>query len=62
MEKKRYYHQHVVMKEIGLQGQEKISNSSVAIIGAGALGGRVAELLVRAGVGKLTVIDRDIIE
>lgn len=56
------YSRQEILKEIGKSGQEKISASSVAIIGVGALGSTCAELLTRAGVGKLTLVDRDIIE
>ena len=57
----RYIRQEI-FKEIGKKGQKKLSNSTVAIIGLGALGSVSAELLARAGIGKLTLIDRDIVE
>lgn len=47
---------------IGLQGQEKLARSRVLIVGCGALGGSVANLLVRAGVGFLRILDPDIVE
>lgn len=47
---------------IGKDGQQKIRQSSVFILGAGALGSSSGEMLVRAGVGKVTIVDRDIIE
>jgi molybdopterin/thiamine biosynthesis adenylyltransferase len=47
---------------IGKQGQAKIQSKHVLIIGAGALGSGSAEVLTRAGVGKLTIIDRDYVE
>lgn len=48
------------MGTIGIDGQIKLLNSSVAVVGAGGLGGSVIELLARAGVGRLHVIDRDV--
>jgi adenylyltransferase/sulfurtransferase len=47
---------------IGEEGQVKLSNGSVVIIGCGALGTNIATLLVRAGVGKVRIVDRDFIE
>ena len=47
---------------IGIAGQQRISQSRVAIVGCGALGSAQAELLTRAGVGHLRVIDRDYVE
>ncbi|MEO6323322.1 MAG: ThiF family adenylyltransferase [Thermoanaerobaculia bacterium] len=47
---------------IGAAGQERIDRANVAIVGCGALGTVAAELLVRAGVSRLTLIDRDVVE
>ncbi|MFG6150151.1 ThiF family adenylyltransferase [Halobacillus sp. B23F22_1] len=47
---------------IGREGQDQLSQKHVLIVGAGALGGANAEMLARAGVGKITIIDRDYIE
>jgi sulfur carrier protein ThiS adenylyltransferase len=47
---------------IGKEGQTKIRSKHVLLIGAGALGSGNAEVLTRAGVGKLTIIDRDYVE
>lgn len=56
------YIRQEVLKEIGVLGQKKISTSSVAIVGIGALGTASSELLVRAGVGKLLLVDKDKVE
>lgn len=48
--------------QIGEEGQKKLLEAHVAIIGIGALGTHAASLLVRAGIGKLTLIDRDIVD
>ena len=57
----RYIRQEI-LREIGKKGQAKLQKSAVAIVGLGALGSNSAELLARAGVGKLLLIDRDIVE
>ncbi len=56
------YSRQEIFAEIGKKGQEKLRNSTVAIIGLGALGSSSAELLARAGIGKLILVDRDIVE
>ncbi|MEH7415941.1 thiazole biosynthesis adenylyltransferase ThiF [Neobacillus drentensis] len=59
--KERYSRQEL-FPGIGKEGQAKISQKHVLIIGAGALGSGSAEVLTRAGVGKLTIVDRDYVE
>lgn len=44
------------------EGQKKLSESKVCIVGAGALGSRSAELLCRAGIGRITLVDFDIVD
>ncbi|WP_053361119.1 thiazole biosynthesis adenylyltransferase ThiF [Bacillus sp. FJAT-27251] len=56
------YSRQTLFPPIGKEGQEKISSKHVLIIGAGALGSGNAEVMTRAGVGKLTIIDRDYVE
>ncbi|PFA69672.1 thiamine biosynthesis protein MoeB [Bacillus sp. AFS015802] len=56
------YSRQQLFKPIGKAGQEKIAEKHVIVIGAGALGSSNAETLVRAGVGRLTIIDRDYVE
>ena len=56
------YSRQVLFSGIGIAGQTKIIASRVAIVGCGALGSVQAELLVRAGVGNLRIIDRDFVE
>ncbi len=56
------YSRQALFPGIGKEGQKKLGNSSVAIIGCGALGTVIATSLVRAGVGKVKIIDRDFIE
>ena len=56
------YSRQVLFPGIGEEGQKKLGNSSVALIGCGALGTVIATSLVRAGIGKVKIIDRDFIE
>ncbi|OEH92956.1 ThiF family adenylyltransferase [Bacillus solimangrovi] len=56
------YSRQTRFSDIGEAGQVKLTNSHVLIVGAGALGTSIAEMLTRAGVGKLTIIDRDYVE
>lgn len=56
------YSRQTLFPSIGKSGQEKIRNKHVLIIGAGALGSGNAEIMARAGIGKLTIVDRDYVE
>lgn len=56
------YSRQVLFPGIGKEGQEKIRSKHVLIIGAGALGSGNAEVMTRAGVGRITIIDRDYVE
>jgi len=56
------YSRQILFPGIGKAGQEKLLSSSVAIIGCGALGASHAEMLARAGVGRLKIVDRDFVE
>ncbi len=59
---KELYSRQMLIPDIQEEGQEKICAARIAIIGCGALGTVAAELLVRAGVQELLLIDRDTIE
>jgi adenylyltransferase/sulfurtransferase len=56
------YSRQTLFPGIGKAGQEKLINSRVTLIGCGALGAMHAEMLARAGVGFLRLVDRDFIE
>jgi molybdopterin/thiamine biosynthesis adenylyltransferase len=56
------YSRQILFRGIGQEGQARLRDSSLAIIGCGATGSALASLLARAGVGRLRIIDRDYIE
>ncbi|MGP8259100.1 MAG: ThiF family adenylyltransferase [Acidobacteriaceae bacterium] len=56
------YSRQVLFPGIGPLGQQRLAAAHVAIVGCGAMGGASASLLARAGVGTLTLIDRDFVE
>jgi adenylyltransferase/sulfurtransferase len=58
----RRYSRQIRFSPIGMAGQQLLNASSVLVIGCGALGSVVAELLVRAGVGRIRIVDRDFVE
>jgi adenylyltransferase/sulfurtransferase len=56
------YHRQTLLPQIGVSGQARLSRARVLLVGCGALGTVVAEQLVRAGVGMLRIVDRDVVE
>lgn len=56
------YSRHILLDEIGIEGQEKINAAHVVIVGAGGLGSAAAPYLAAAGVGKITLIDHDTVD
>src|SRR3989338_4079845 len=56
------YERQLFFKHIGKEGQNKLRKATVTIVGIGALGSYSAELLCRAGIGKLILIDDDTVE
>lgn len=56
------YHRQTLLPQIGAEGQQRISQARVLLIGCGALGTVIADQLVRAGVGMLRIVDRDLVE
>lgn len=53
---------HILLPQVGVEGQSKISKSRIVCIGAGGLGSPVIQYLAAAGVGHLTIIDDDIVD
>ena len=53
------YSRQIIMEQVGVEGQKKINNSSICIIGCGGLGTSAAQYLSMSGIGKLVFIDHD---
>ena len=56
------YSRHILLPELGLEAQEKFAAANALVIGAGGLGAPVAQFLVAAGVGTLTLCDPDTVD
>jgi sulfur-carrier protein adenylyltransferase/sulfurtransferase len=56
------YSRHLIMPEVGVEGQERLKNGSVLMIGAGGLGSPVGSYLAAAGVGRLGIVDFDVVD
>lgn len=58
---KERYSRHLSLEEVGEQGQEKLRNSKALVIGAGGLGSPVLLYLAAAGIGRIGIVDDDIV-
>jgi adenylyltransferase/sulfurtransferase len=56
------YARHIVLREIGGEGQRRLLDSTVAVIGAGGIGSPLIQYLAAAGVGALRIIDDDVVD
>jgi molybdopterin/thiamine biosynthesis adenylyltransferase/rhodanese-related sulfurtransferase len=56
------YSRHLLIPDVGLEGQKKIKSASVLIIGTGGLGSPVALYLAAAGVGRIGLVDYDVVD
>jgi molybdopterin/thiamine biosynthesis adenylyltransferase len=56
------YSRQILFEGIGLGGQERLLGASAVVAGCGAIGAAAANLLVRAGVGRVRIVDRDFVE
>jgi adenylyltransferase/sulfurtransferase len=56
------YSRHILLDEIGIEGQQRIRDSSALVIGAGGLGSPAALYLASAGIGRLTLVDGDTVD
>lgn len=56
------YSRHILLQDVGVEGQEKIRNGKVLIVGAGGLGAPVALYLAAAGVGTIGIVDGDVVD
>ena len=57
-----YYSRQIVLKELGLKGQETLKRAKVCVVGLGGLGSPVSIQLASMGVGHLRIVDRDVVE
>lgn len=58
----RRYSRHLILPEVGMAGQKKIKGASVLCIGAGGLGSPIAMYLAAAGVGRIGLVDFDVVD
>ncbi|MCC7439325.1 MAG: molybdopterin-synthase adenylyltransferase MoeB [Armatimonadetes bacterium] len=58
----RRYSRHILLPEFGIEGQRRLKESSVLLIGAGGLGSPLALYLAAAGVGHIGIVDSDVVE
>src|SRR5262249_38587162 len=56
------YHRQMLLAPIGETGQARLRQAHALVAGCGALGTMIADSLARAGVGTLTIVDRDVVE
>jgi molybdopterin/thiamine biosynthesis adenylyltransferase len=56
------YSRHILLQDVGVEGQEKIRNGKVLVVGAGGLGAPVALYLAAAGVGTIGIVDGDVVD
>lgn len=61
-EEQKRFNRHILLKEIGEAGQQKLLNSKVLIIGAGGLGSPLSLYLAAAGIGTIGIIDADTVD
>jgi len=56
------YARHIVLPQVGGLGQRRLKEASVAVVGAGGIGSAVIPALAGAGIGRLTIIDSDVVD
>ncbi len=56
------YSRHILLSEIGIEGQQRLLESKALLIGAGGLGSPIALYLASAGVGRITIVDGDTVD
>ena len=56
------YSRHILLADVGVEGQEKILSASVLVVGAGGLGAPVALYLAAAGIGRIGLVDADVVD
>ncbi len=58
----RRYSRHLIMPEVGIEGQKKLKSASVLLIGTGGLGSPLALYLAAAGIGRIGLVDYDVVD
>src|SRR5881296_2789689 len=58
----RRYSRHLIMPEVGMEGQKKLKAASVLLVGTGGLGSPAAMYLAAAGVGRIGLVDYDVVD
>lgn len=61
-EEKRRYTRHIILPEMGMEGQQKLKQAKVLVIGAGGLGCPVLQYLTAVGVGTIGIVDFDVVD
>lgn len=61
-EEVRRYSRHLIMPEVGIEGQRRLKNASVLLIGTGGLGSPTALYLAAAGIGRMGLVDYDVVD
>ena len=56
------YSRHILLQDVGVEGQEKIMNAKVLVVGAGGLGAPVSLYLAAAGIGRIGIVDADAVD
>src|ERR1700756_2806242 len=56
------YSRHLILPEVGMEGQQKLKQAKVAMVGAGGLGAPVGLYLAAAGIGRVGIVDFDVVD
>ncbi len=56
------YSRHILLQDVGVEGQERIINARVLVVGAGGLGAPVSLYLAAAGIGTIGIVDADVVD
>ena len=62
VEERKQYNRHLILNEIGEEGQRKLKKAKVLVIGAGGLGCPILQYLTAAGVGNIGIVDHDVVD
>lgn len=62
MDETRRHHRQELLSVVGRKGQARLASAHAVVVGLGAIGCAAADLLLRAGVGRMTLVDRDLVD